>query len=258
MASRAVVFLCVVVIAPKVLAQPGVFGMSVQSNGDDHLYKINLNTGATTDLGLVGFADAEGVSFGPGGGLYAIGGSVEEFWNITAPPGVMVGPTGARDGIDAGLSYDSSRNKMFNLNGALGGSFLYEIDINSGQGVFVGQSAGFADGLAIRAGKAFAADFVFDDALFSVDLNNGTQTMIGPLNIGDPNSQSGLSFDPGGTLWAITSDGRTFTLDTNTGQATFIANVDIGGGWEGLAIVPEPASLSLLIVGGLALSRRRR
>lgn len=253
-------FCCVSLCATLAVAQP--FGWSIQSNGNDHLYRIDLSTGAATDMGLVNFGDAEGMSFGPGGQLFAIGGSTAEFWNVTTPPGVMVGPTGPRNGLDAGLDYYNG--VMYNLQGALGGSTLYTINTSTGAATLVGSAnTQFGDDLAINSsGVAYAADWITTDSLYRVDLTTGGFTLIGPLNQGNVSLQAGGAF-AGSTLYNITSDGRLFTLDTTTGAATFIANTfDAASGagltgWEGLAVIPEPASLSLLALGALALLRRR-
>jgi hypothetical protein len=249
-------------VAP-VLAAPT--GYSVRSNVDDHLYAIDLATGVAVDLGLIDFEDAEGLAFA-GAQLYAIGGTEGEFWNITTPPGVLVGATGPRSGIDAGLDFDVTQNKMYNINSDPGSSNLYEINIANGAATFVGSDPVYGDGLAINAaGSAFTADFLFSDSLYSVNLANGDLTLIGGLGLGDPNNLSGLSFDPSGVLYALTDSGEIFTLNTGNGQATFLAQVTLGGdeigGFEGLAIqVPEPSALLLatLSLGCLAALGWRR
>jgi len=250
--QRTICLLGILVLAGAALAQ-GPIGYSVQSNGNDHLYRIDLSTGQATDLGLVGLNDAEGLSFGPGGNLYAIGGTVMEFWNITTPPGNLVGPTGPRSGIDAGLGYYNG--VMYNMQGDSAGSYLYTINTNTGAATLVGRGTKFADNIAILNGIGYAADFIFDDSLFKVDLATGQFTLVGPLNIGNVSLQAGTDFY-GNTLYSLTSDGRIFTINTSTGQATFVANVSAGAGWEGLAIVPEPTSLLLLGLAGLLLRRR--
>jgi hypothetical protein len=48
-------------------------GWSVQSDGDDQLYRIDLATGTAVAVGAVGFSDVEGLSFDPiSGVLYGI------------------------------------------------------------------------------------------------------------------------------------------------------------------------------------------
>lgn len=214
-----------------------VIGYSVQSNGNDHLYAIDLTTGAATDLGLVGLNDAEGIA-AVGNDLYAIGGTVAELWNITTPPGSLVGPTGARNGVDAGLEYDPSTATLYNMQGTGGSSSLYTIDIATGAATLVGTNAVFGDGLAIdSSGQAYTADFIFQDGLYTVDLNTGAATFVGGFNIGNVSLQAGLAFDGSDVLWAITSGGAIYSIDTATGAATFSASVSVGGGWEGLAIL---------------------
>ncbi len=255
--------LALIGVAP-VLAGPT--GYSVRSNADQHLYSIDLATGVSTDLGLINFADAEGLAF-VGNQLYAIGGTVDEFWNITTPPGVLVGATGPRIGIDAGLDFDQTQGKMYNLNGDFTGSALYEINIANGVATLIGTDAIYADGLAIDSnGIAFAADWANSEALYTVNLGSGGLTLVGPLGVSSV-VQSGLAFDAADVLYSLSSLGEIYTLNTSTGQATFQAQVTLSGiaieGFEGLAIqVPEPSALALAVVGMLGMTawrlRRRR
>lgn len=240
----------------------GQIGYSIQSNGNDHLYEIDLTTGIATDMGQINFGDSEGMTFGPGGFLYGIGGSVDEFWNIST--NTMIGATGARKGIDAGLDWDGST--MYNLNAENGVSGLYTIDTATGLATQVGSSTIFADNLAIHpAGRAFAIDGIFTDSLYSVDLSTGAFTLIGGLGVGNISNQFGSAFALD-RLYALSSDGSIYTVDTLTGVLTLIAMVqDPNGvglsGWEGLAIrpIPSPSGIVLIVLGmyGAGAGRRR-
>ncbi len=236
---------------------------SVRSNADDHVYEINLATGIATDLGLISFGDAEGLAFGPGGQLYAIGGTVNEFWNITTPPGALVGDTGPRIGIDAGLDFHNG--VMYHTSGSgptLTG--LYTVDIGTGAATFVAELNLFADNIAIdpSTGVAYGIDAIFDDQVFTFDLLTGSTTVLGGLGLGNVSQQVGTAFG-GGTLYALFGDGNLYTINLATGQATLLTQVrDPTGlvldGWEGLAIIPAPGVPLVLGFAGLLRARRRR
>ena len=89
--------------------------------------------------------------------------------------------------------------------------------------------------------------------LYSIDLNKGVATLIGPLGggIGDYD-QAGLAFDEEGTLWAITDrriindkeaankPSEILQIDTGTGAATLVWTTREVG-FESLAIAPPAA-----------------
>jgi hypothetical protein len=214
------------------------FGYSVQSNGDDHLYLIDLATGVAVDLGALGFGDAEGLA-SDGVTLWAIGGTVEELWDITVPPGFKIGDTGARSWIDAGLAYNPADGKLYNLQGeSPGGSTLYEIDAATGAATLIGADPAFADGLAIDpSGVAYAVDGFSSEKLYTVDLATGALTEVGSLGV-SAFSLFGLAFDASGQLWGINTAGDIYAFNTATGSATYVAQATVGGvavnGFEGL------------------------
>ena len=242
---------------------------SVQSNGDDHLYSIDAATGVATDLGRLAFDDAEGLAFA-GSTLYAVGGTTHELWNVTTPPGVLVGATGTRNGLDAGLDFDVRSGTMYNLNGDQGASSLYTINLATGAATLVGSNGVFGDGFAVGpTGSAYAIDGIFTDSLYGIDLLTGAASLIGNLGLGNISVQFGLTFGDDGALYGLDFNGSLYRLNTSTGAATLVATTTCGGnvcgGWEGLAAlqgpagVPEPGSLALAMLGlGLAGAATRR
>jgi len=179
--STSVGGLILVLLAMIGNAIAGPIGFSVRSEGDDHLYRIDLLTGVATDLGLVGVGDAEGLAF-VGSKLYAIGTGTtfnHQLWNITDPPGFLVGRTGIRGGVDAGLDYDARTGTLYAYEGNTAGGALYRIDPATGAATLVGQNDQFADGLAIdEAGQAFVIDNVTSTtndvaSLYRLDLGTG-------------------------------------------------------------------------------------
>lgn len=258
----------------------GPIGFSVRSEGNDHLYRIDLLMGVATDLGLVGpvtGSDFEGLAF-VGSQLYAIGtGTVtnHQLWNITEPPGFRVGRTRIEgQGVDAGLDYDARTGTLYAYEGSYGYGALYSIDPatgvaknidpDTGVAVPIGRNKQFADGLAIdQTGQAFVIDGIFSDSLYRLNLSTGAVLSVGSLGFAS-NSNFGLSFDPSGILWGLNRLGEIYQISTATGAATQIANVTLNGtrlaGFEGLAVVPEPAFLTLFVIGlaGLGFTQRRR
>src|SRR5690606_1364123 len=229
-------------------------GYSVSSNGNDHLYAIDLPTGVATDLGVINFGDAEGLSHDGSGNLFALGGSEQNLWNITTPPGTLIGATGGMTGSDSGL--DWFNGTMYAMSGAGGASTLYTINLGTGAATAIGGDVIFMDSLAIDPnGNAFGIDGVFSDSLYSVNLTTGAATLVGALG-GDVSVQTGSDFDNAGNDCALTSNGEIFTANTTAGALTYVNKVTENGenvaGFAGLSIdpVPELATMTKLGLGG--------
>lgn len=146
-------------------------------------------------------------------------------------------------------------------NSAVGdGGLLFRINTATGVATLVGNTGTGAGG-----GIAFAPDGTlyqtayhhnFDFfALNKLDPNTGAVLSSVPL----PTYFDGLGVRPDGTLFAtpVASD-QIFTLNPLTGAATFVGATGTGLVSDldfrpELVVVPEPGSLALFGVGGLAL-----
>ena len=145
-----------------------------------------------------------------------------------------------------------------------GGGFLYTINPTTGVATFVGNtSAGAGGGIA----------FTPDSRLFQTSYNSGQIQLS--LNQLDPTNASiistvflsqyfdGLGIRSDSVFFAAgggSTDDGIYTIDPTTGISTLIGNTGVGSPSDLAFLVPEPASVTLLIVGavGLVAMRLRR
>ena len=225
------------------------FALTFQSSifgGDDSIYLLRLHDGDMWRLGTPGADNIEGLAMLPDGRIFGLDAFIDDFWDVTNIPSTFVGTTGPRLGVDGGLAYHPIFNRLYNLNGAenfdISHSWIYSIDPETGAASFVADDPNtYADSLAISAqGAAYATDNVFTGRFFRVNLGNGVLTPIGLLGI-PRSSQISLTFDQEGTLWALAGgDSQIYTINTTTGHATFVTNMELESfRWGGLLVLPD-------------------
>jgi len=155
-------------------------------------------------------------------------------------------------------------NISFNANGQLfaAGSIvggLANINLNTGVLTTINTSPWIYTSVSAfaidSANKAIAWDSIAQ-WLFEVDLSDGGTKSIGYL----PGTFKAFDFGPDGTLYAMepftSALGHLYSIDIDT-----LSRSDYFGTFHfenGLAIVPEPCTLSLLALGGAVLLRKRR
>ena len=256
-------------------------GYSIASS-DNSLYRIDLANGMATNLGAIDTdAVLGGIAASPSS-LYAVstsnnGSLPSQLYNVTTPPGVLVGDTGPRFGNTTGAAYLPSDGAIYDLQGmpslspGVTQSALYKIDIGTGGSTLLGTSPLYANGITAAPGGGYATDFYQLGVLYRLtSLDPYSLTLIGSfgLGIGGTGFNSGAAFDAStGTLYALREDGAIFTIATdgaNAGTATFNMFVTdsstdqrVASSLEGLAVfsgganaaVPEPATLFLLLPG---------
>lgn len=154
-----------------------------------------------------------------------------------------------------GIAFDSNDNLYVTLGRQPGDpGLLATVDMQAGQYTLVGETGVVLQGLAFGPDDNLYGMSVWDDGtLYTLDTATGDPTVIGGSAIG-PDNQT-IEFDTDGTLFCARHNLK--TLDPATGAATLIGPTGFDD-IRGLAIIPEPATLSCLALGvPLVITRRR-
>jgi len=158
------------------------------------------------------------------------------------------------------LAYDPVTNALYG-NTSLGfgaaADVLYSINPATGATTQIGQGIGFDAVYALgfdNTGRLFG---ISNSDLIEINTATGVGTLIVALRASALFDMAARPED--NAMFVAQSGGEIWTLDTTTGALT-----DVGphgaGNVVGLAFspVPEPISVTLLLLGGLALLRKRR
>ena len=146
-----------------------------------------------------------------------------------------------------------------------GGGFLYTIDPTTGVATFLGDTnAGAGGGIAFTSdGRLFQTSY--DAQLTQLSLNQLDPTNASRISTVFLSQYfDGLAIRSDGVFFATgggSADDGIYNINPTTGVATLIGNTGVGSPSDLAFLVPEPASITLLIAGGagiLVLRLRRR
>jgi len=166
----------------------------------------------------------------------------------------LVGLTGLGSNM-VGLAVQPGTNKLFGLTNSSG---LYSVDQSTGAATFIGPTLANRGLVFSPSGQLFG--FAQNGALYTIDPTNGNATAVGGSGNPVTNIAEDAAFTPTGELYATDFNGKIFKTDPLTGNGTLIGNTNMGFGLLGLAVVPEPAGITLLALaaGTFATCRIRR
>ena len=263
--------LALLVVAVLVGSVPGaveasLYGVSMDT---DSLYTVDPSTGAATFIGPLGAgldASFSGAAF-LAGQLFVtdvfISGVGGSFGTVDITTGAYT-PINDQGGSNnwIGLAADQNAGLLYTINWD-DGSILKSVtpggtitSIGTGTGVY---GAGMAYDNANDI--LYAVDY-YSTNLYSIDTTTGTSALIGSLGFGNRDAV-GLDYDDDADILYATVQNSLYTVDVTTGAATLIGQNGVSRidalAWlgDGNVVIPEPATLSLLALGGLALLRRR-
>ncbi|MFL6200618.1 MAG: hypothetical protein ACJ76J_15695 [Thermoanaerobaculia bacterium] len=246
--KRSVLFLLLALAAAPAFAAVGT-GYSVQSDGNQKLYRIDLATGVATPIGASGFDGIEGLAFDPGcKKLYGVDDVKDRLVTCDLKTGgcTTVGSLGL-DITDTGLAFANDGRLFMSTDAPKNPLRFFALDPKTGAATWIGNQGTEVTGLAGNLFGLYGLGGDGKDNLVTVDPATGRATSIGPL--GTVTLQDGgLDFDRDGTLYGLNDIGpgsgkpsQLFTIDLQTGRATVVATLkDPAGkpiyGFEGLAI----------------------
>ncbi|MFQ5424016.1 MAG: PEP-CTERM sorting domain-containing protein [Phycisphaerae bacterium] len=242
------------------------------------LYSVDVTTGDLAAVG--GYSLTEpgselflgGLEFGPNGTLFGVSvGPRARLYSID-PVNAAANAIGLMNefSFEGAVAFDPNTGAMFGANGRNANvPTLYTIDPLTGQATPLGIISGGPhdfNGFGFDTnGDLFGLDRV-TNSLWKIDKTNpwGAGTMqvgssFGPgLQIG---SFGGMTVDPvSGQAFGYAGGSRTlFAVSLLTGVTTVIRQYAAGSpNLMGLAFIPEPCALSLMMLAGVVLAVRRR
>jgi len=211
-------------IATLVLAVSGITAHAATAaygEAFDTLYAIDLANHQASAIGPAGswsgasIANVEGLTYSPGGKLYAVSDTLLKAL-LTIDPATggatVVGALGGNGGLgeagqgtfdvlDLGLAFTCD-GRLWLSSGYTGS--LWQVDPASGNTTRIGNLGATITGLAARGNELFGAGSQGDPYLYSINTANAQATALGPYGAGiQPITTASIGFDANGRLWSI-------------------------------------------------------
>jgi hypothetical protein len=252
------VALCVAAVMTCAHAQP--FGYSVRSDTDDRLYRINLATGAATQLGLTGFGKIEGLALSATGelfGVHLIPSQPAQLVKCSTTTGActLVGTTSATSGGTAGLAFSSTgqlflatSSVVFTVNPVTGAATA----LSAASGPAVSGLAAGATTATCTSGLYALAGNVDAGKFYCVNTASGALTLLGTLTSLTATTaiDGGIDGDrTTGLVWGITNPSdanapaQIYSITPLTLAVSAFTPVTLNGtpigGFESLAVEPS-------------------
>lgn len=161
-------------------------------------------------------------------GTVGRGGALSTLVQIDPATGNLIRTIGDVGFAVNGLTYDTSTGTLYGSTSLNDPNYtgLIEIDMITGAGTAIGvHGFGLPSGTIAGLASSAAGDLYgwwepMEDDLVSIDRTTGAATRVGEAAIGT--GTSGLAFDTGGTLFFFNGDGHVHSIDTVTGDSTWL------------------------------------
>ena len=225
---------------------------------------IDLETGLAEAVGP--FCTVEnmgGLAYDPSSDrLYGVSAHTASLYviDVTTGQAQLVGSCQAADVVMQGAAFDPMTHTLYAS--ASTQETLYSVDMGTGHASVIGNTGRRISGLAVHplTGELYgsvASQWGPERGLYRINRLTGETTLIG-TDTGT--GYNGLSFSPSGTLYGVRNDTEAlYIIDTADAAPTLVGYLGLPSiNPLGLAIIPEPATLSLLALGLVGLMTRRK
>lgn len=232
-----------------------------------NLNSINSANGAATLIGATGLNSPIGISFSPGGTLYALT-LIGNLYTINPATGAstLVTTVSNLTTGEGDIAFSPS-GTLYEVGGANGtNTDLFSINTTTGVATDIGHITTNSHDLSAMAFDSSGNLWVFDQAgsqLYRVNTATGAILSTVSVNISGTGSVAGMSFNPAnGTLYVGTGLGTNglYTLNTTTGNLFPVgpSGINISGMAFTPLATPEPATFGIILAGVVAMACRRR
>lgn len=254
--------LLVVLLGAGQASATQLFGVTFGTSQNAVLYDVNAATGAAGNPRPVGVGHLVGIAWSPSGSLYGLTNSTaptspNSLVRIDAATGAsqVIGSTGLTSIIEGDLARDPTTGQLYGCyNLASGKRQLFTVNPQSGAASTIpGSLSGDPSALAFASdGTLYGIDTSLGE-LLTIDKTDGVVLSYKTLSTG-LGSTAGMAVDPFSGVFYV-ADGESggtdklYTLDPATGVLTAVGPLGVTDGLAGLAFVPEPTTLVLLILG---------
>ena len=159
-----------------------------------------------------------------------------------------------------GIAFDPTTSVLYGSVNFAGISELYTLDIETGTATLIGGAGSFPGAIAIDPqGRLYLREQISPNLL---EFDKITANVLNSVTLSLDLGRVGMTFSQDGTFLIVDGEADAtdtlYTLDPTTGILTSIGHTGLDNGLVGLAYIPEPSTLVLLLVGVVVSVRGRR